>query len=301
MDISFKDYYTILGVSPAADTDTIKSAFRQKAKETHPDRTKQNSYAQFVLIREAYDILTNPSQRASYDIVWNKYHVKSEPEMTSLFDAFGPPDDRYAQEWEYFVLHPEDYLSRFESTLALIKASLKSIVISVCIPVIVMMSILLGVTIAMVTLFVFAIGITSYSSLIAGTIITLLMVKRFVEILQELFTRYSEIFARWIVKQLKGIPMAIGKWVLYGTFSFIFILLVIYAAAVVVSICSLSSFVYFRIFVVAAGVVAVAVISLSLYCAFTVFTKALLHYPKIRYTKIKVKNNYLLESKRLLQ
>jgi hypothetical protein len=220
--------------------------------------------------------------------------------MTSLFDDFGPPDDRYAQEWEYFVLHPEDYLSRFESTLALIKASLRSIAISVCIPVIVMISIILGVTIAMVTLFVFAIGITSYSSLIAGIVITLLMVKRFVEISQELFTRYSEIFARWIVKQLKGIPMAIGKWVLYGTFSFIFILLVVYAAAVVASIQVFSSFVYFRIFVVAAGVVAVAVISLSLYCAFTVFTKALLHYPKIRYTKIKAKNNHLLESKRLL-
>jgi len=45
---------------------------------------------------------------------------------------------------------------------------------------------------------------------------------------------------------------------------------------------------------------AVAVISLSLYFVFTVFTNALLHYPKIRYTKIKAKNNHLLESKRLL-
>jgi hypothetical protein len=299
MDIAFKDYYKILDIPSHADSNTIKSAFRKKAKETHPDSTKENNYAQFVLIREAYDILTNPSQRASYDIVWKKYHAHNQ-EIGILFEDFGPPDDRYAQEWEYFVLHPDDYLSRFESTIALIKASFKSIVISICIPLLVMAGILITVTIALLILFVFAIAIASYSSIIAGIIITALMIKRLVEIIAELFKQYVKKGATWMNAQLKGIPMKVGKMVFYGTFTSVFMLLLGYAGAVFTSTYLLGSVPYSRIIILVIGIIAVAVVSLSLYFMFSVFVTALVEYPKIRYTKIKAKKENLLESKLLL-
>lgn len=300
MDIAFKDYYKILDIPSTADNDTIKSAFRKKAKETHPDSTKENNYAQFVLIREAYDILTNSSQRAYYDSVWKKYHAKTSSEMASIFQDFGPPDDRYAQEWDYFVLHPDDYLSRFESTIALLKASLKSIVISICIPVLVMAGILVTVTIALLVLFVFAITIASYSSIIAGIIVTLLMIKRVVEIIAALFAHYVKKGAAWMNAQLKGIPMKVGKMVFYGTFTSAFLLLIGYATAVIASVKMFTATPYSKIIVLVIGVVAVAVVSLSLYFMFSVFVTALSEYPKIRYTKIKAKKENLLESKLLL-
>ncbi len=300
MDIAFKDYYKILDIPPNSDINTIKSAFRKKAKETHPDSTKDNNYAQFVLIREAYDILTNTSQRASYDSAWKKYHAQT-PKVETFFEDFGPPDDRYAQEWEYFVLHPDDYLSRFESTIALIKASLKSIVISICIPLLVMAGILITVTIALLVLFVFAIAIASYSSIIAGIIITALMIKRLAEIIAELFTQYVKKGAAWMNEQLKGIPMKVGKMVFYGTFTSAFLLLLGYAGAVIASAYRIVAAPYARIFILIIGVIAVAVVSLSLYFMFSVFVTALMEYPKIRYTKIKAKKENLLESKLLLQ
>lgn len=301
MDIAFKDYYKILEIPSTADIQTIKSSFRKKAKETHPDSTKENNYAQFVLIREAYDILTNPSQRANYDILWKKYHAKTSPEIASIFEEFGPPDDRYAQEWEYFILHPDDYLSRFESTIALLKASLKSIVISICTPLMVMAGILVTVTIALLVLFVFAITIASYSSIIAGIIITALMIKRLIEIIATLFAHYVKKGAAWINAQLKGIPMKVGKMVFYGTFTSAFLLLIGYAAAVIASVKMFTSTPYSRIIVLVIGVIAVAVVSLSLYFMFSVFVTALMEYPKIRYTKIKAKKENLLESKLLLR
>lgn len=301
MDIAFKDYYKILDILPSADINTIKSAFRKKAKETHPDSTKENNYAQFVLIREAYDILTNPSQRVSYDTVWNKYHAQTTPEMSSVFEDFGPPEDRYAQEWEYFVLHPDDYLNRFESTIALLKASLKSVVISICIPLLVMAGIIVTVTIALLVLFVFSIAIASYSSIIAGIIITALMIKRFAEIIAVLFQRYVKRGAAWLNAQLKGIPMKVGKTVFYGTFSSVFLLLLGYAAAVIASVQIVASTPYANIIILVIGVIAVAVVSLSLYFMFSVFVTALMEYPKIRYTKIKAKKENLLASKLLLR
>lgn len=61
-----KNYYAILGVSPTATFDEIRSAYRQRAKQYHPDYSGRDS-ALFLGIQEAYDILGDPSNRSSYD------------------------------------------------------------------------------------------------------------------------------------------------------------------------------------------------------------------------------------------
>ncbi|MGV3548286.1 J domain-containing protein [Rhizobium sp.] len=59
--------YRALGVSPAADPDEIKNAYRRLAKETHPDAGGKGSEFQFHRIYNAYKILSDDNARARYD------------------------------------------------------------------------------------------------------------------------------------------------------------------------------------------------------------------------------------------
>ena len=61
-----KNYYAILGILPSATVDEIRSAYRSRAKQYHPDHFGQNS-APFIDVQEAYDILSDPGHRDSYD------------------------------------------------------------------------------------------------------------------------------------------------------------------------------------------------------------------------------------------
>ena len=64
-----RDYYEVLGVSKDASTAEIKSAFRKKAKEFHPDLNKENPNAaeKFKEAQEAYEVLSDEQKRKMYD------------------------------------------------------------------------------------------------------------------------------------------------------------------------------------------------------------------------------------------
>jgi len=64
-----RDFYDILGVARSASAEDLKKAYRQKAKELHPDRNSANPQAesQFKEINEAYDALKDPDKKAAYD------------------------------------------------------------------------------------------------------------------------------------------------------------------------------------------------------------------------------------------
>ncbi len=61
-------YYQILGVSKFAEASEIKRAFRQKAKDLHPDVNNNfGAQVQFQRINEAYQVLKDPMKRRMYD------------------------------------------------------------------------------------------------------------------------------------------------------------------------------------------------------------------------------------------
>lgn len=62
-----KDYYELLGVNKGASDSEIKSAFRKKAKELHPDNKETGNEAKFKEVGEAYAVLSDEQKRAQYD------------------------------------------------------------------------------------------------------------------------------------------------------------------------------------------------------------------------------------------
>jgi molecular chaperone DnaJ len=63
-----KDYYKILDCEPGATQESIKKNYRNLALQFHPDKNPNNAEAliQFNLIKEAYEVLSDPIKRMQY-------------------------------------------------------------------------------------------------------------------------------------------------------------------------------------------------------------------------------------------
>ncbi|TMI81528.1 MAG: J domain-containing protein [Bacteroidetes bacterium] len=63
-----KDYYNILQIPPHASLLEIKQAHRRLAMIYHPDKTKDDPYAdtKYEEIREAYEVLSNQGRKEAY-------------------------------------------------------------------------------------------------------------------------------------------------------------------------------------------------------------------------------------------
>ena len=63
-----RDFYEVLGVTKTATAADIKRAYRKLALEWHPDRNKSpNAHEKFKEINEAYEVLSDPKKRETYD------------------------------------------------------------------------------------------------------------------------------------------------------------------------------------------------------------------------------------------
>ncbi len=90
-------YYDILGIDIAAPPDQVKRAFRQRAKELHPDLRAAHgeSVAEMQALIRAYETLIDPDRREEYD----RRMMIVRPEFRFDYREYlkGRPEDNEAQ------------------------------------------------------------------------------------------------------------------------------------------------------------------------------------------------------------
>ncbi|MBV9877471.1 MAG: J domain-containing protein [Verrucomicrobia bacterium] len=140
-----KNYYFILRLAPEATQEQIRSAYRRRALELHPDLTGLGS-DQFLELQEAYDVLSDPVRRQIYDrdaeeipirrmeamrpaetIIQRRHRAEPlttdrparEPDDISLFgsfETFSPSlDEVFERLWSNFTLLTRPKEERLES------------------------------------------------------------------------------------------------------------------------------------------------------------------------------------------
>jgi molecular chaperone DnaJ len=88
------DLYGVLGVSQNADQGEIKRAYRQLARQYHPDANPGDPTAEdrFKEITRAYDILSDPEKRERYDLYGDEgsgaRHFSDFGGISDLFSSF---------------------------------------------------------------------------------------------------------------------------------------------------------------------------------------------------------------------
>ncbi len=80
------DYYEFLQISPNAEPDTIHRVYRFLAARFHPDNPETGDAAKFLLLKQAYDVLSNPERRAEYDA--HRRNEVSQPAPLSTWIDF---------------------------------------------------------------------------------------------------------------------------------------------------------------------------------------------------------------------
>jgi molecular chaperone DnaJ len=90
-----RDYYEVLGVQRGASGAQIKRAFRALARELHPDVSSEpEAERRFREVAEAYEILSDPERRATYDRLGHAGLRRGGFEPT--FSHFGDLSDVFA-------------------------------------------------------------------------------------------------------------------------------------------------------------------------------------------------------------
>lgn len=81
-----RDYYEVLGVTKSATDAELKSAYRKKALQWHPDRNKSaDAETKFKEINEAYQVLSDAKKKQAYD----QYgHTPFDPSASSRQGPF---------------------------------------------------------------------------------------------------------------------------------------------------------------------------------------------------------------------
>ncbi|XP_065091585.1 dnaJ homolog subfamily C member 21 [Ochlerotatus camptorhynchus] len=90
-----KCHYEVLNVARTAEEDEIKKSYRKLALRWHPDKnldSSEEANQQFLLVQAAYDVLSDPQERAWYDNhreqILRGGHTNYEDNSVDLFQYF---------------------------------------------------------------------------------------------------------------------------------------------------------------------------------------------------------------------
>jgi len=80
------DHYETLQISPKADLQTIHRVFRIMALRFHPDNPETGDVEQFLRMKRAYAVLSDPERRSEYDAILEKSRGEGPKPIFGLKD-----------------------------------------------------------------------------------------------------------------------------------------------------------------------------------------------------------------------
>lgn len=87
-----QDFYSLLDVPRTASPEEVKRAYRRTVRDYHPDvNDDDRATAQFKVVHEAYEVLSDPAEREKYDRLGHERYVAKELGGLPTRDA---PGDR---------------------------------------------------------------------------------------------------------------------------------------------------------------------------------------------------------------
>jgi curved DNA-binding protein CbpA len=89
-----QDYYEVLQVSSSAELETIHRVYRLLAQRFHPDNRETGNASRFRLVSDAYSVLSNPEERARYDIL----HQQQKQDRWRLVSTGGDAENDFEME-----------------------------------------------------------------------------------------------------------------------------------------------------------------------------------------------------------
>ncbi|KAK4508783.1 hypothetical protein PRZ48_002522 [Zasmidium cellare] len=95
-----EDYYLVLEVDQGATPEVIVASYRRLALKRHPDRsTKHNATAEFQLsqLQQAYETLSDPSRRRTYDLTYASIRHAQTPGPHSAPNTKSDPPSEASQ------------------------------------------------------------------------------------------------------------------------------------------------------------------------------------------------------------
>jgi curved DNA-binding protein len=81
---SATDHYEFLQISPNAQAETIHRVYRFLAARFHPDNPETGDPEKFLLLNRAFDVLSDPEQRAEYDAKLRSKQGQPNPVFESV-------------------------------------------------------------------------------------------------------------------------------------------------------------------------------------------------------------------------
>jgi curved DNA-binding protein CbpA len=119
-----EDYYAVLGIDQTADARTVRKAYLKLSLQYHPDKNvnsdPQAAQRQFVRIGQAYQVLSDPTQRAAYDR-YRRNATRTRTGTRNQSNASSPAPPFRPDEQEFRPPEPqqyETYREAFDATMA---------------------------------------------------------------------------------------------------------------------------------------------------------------------------------------
>ncbi|MDR0709475.1 MAG: DnaJ domain-containing protein [Spirochaetaceae bacterium] len=103
-----QDYYSLLGISNTASQKDIKKAFREKAKQIHPDIAGAGGAEAMRKLLNAYNVLLNEERRGEYDRAYNRFVKGGSFDYRRYLEEDPDDPERQAKLVFFDLLHLEE-------------------------------------------------------------------------------------------------------------------------------------------------------------------------------------------------